>query len=97
MMYKALRSRDDIDRLYMSRNGGKGVANNEDSIDSLIRRLKVYIKKCTAITNNTNNTRINRTTRKQTWDENELYGHFKQQTNEISHEKTKQGKHQKRN
>ena len=41
----------------------------------------------TSTRNKTNNTRINRTTitRKQKWGEKQLYGHFEQQTREISH------------
>ena len=44
----------------------------------------------TATRNNTDNTNINRTkiTRKQKWEEKQLYGYFKRQTSEISHVKT---------
>ena len=51
-MHKVLHLRDTIYRLYVSRKeGGRGLASNEDSVDTtqLLR-------------NNTNNTRINRTT-----------------------------------
>ena len=34
-MHKALRPRDDIDRLYVSiKEGGKGLASNEYSVDT---------------------------------------------------------------
>ena len=47
-------------------------------------------KLITSTRNNTDNTNINRTkiTRKQKWEEKQLYRHFKRQTSEISHEKT---------
>ena len=44
-MYKALHPRDDVDRLYVSRKeGGRGLASIEDSVDASIR-LKDYIEK----------------------------------------------------
>ena len=58
-MHKALHTRDDIDRLYVSRKeGGKGLASTEDSVEASIQRLKDYIEKhegglITAITNDT--------------------------------------------
>ena len=64
----ALHSRDDVERLYVSRKkGGRGSAIIEDSVDASIRRLKDYIKKSwrrfiTVTWNNTDKTRINRTT-----------------------------------
>ncbi len=87
-MHKALHPRDDVDRLYASRKeGGRGFA----SIDALIQRLEDYIEKrrgrlITATKNNTDNTRNNRTeiTRKQKWEEKQLYGHFKRQTSKNS-------------
>ena len=46
MIHKALHPRDDIDRLYMSRKeGGRGLASTEDSVDALIQRLEDCIKK----------------------------------------------------
>ena len=44
----------------------------------------------TDIRNNTDNTIDNRTTitRKQKWEEKQLYGHFKRLINSISHDKT---------
>ena len=41
MMHKALHSRDDVDRLYVSRKEGrKRLASTEDSVDTLIQRLE---------------------------------------------------------
>ena len=46
MMHKALHPKDDTNRLYVSRKqGGRGHASIEDSVDALIRRLEDYIKK----------------------------------------------------
>ena len=45
-MHKALHHRDDVDRLYVSRNEGeRGLASIEDSIDASIQRLEDYIAK----------------------------------------------------
>ena len=61
-MHKALHPRDDVDRLYVSRKeGGRGLANIEDSVDASIQRLKDFIEKherglITAIRNDTENT-----------------------------------------
>ena len=39
-MHKALHPTDDFDRLYVSRKeGGRGLASNEDSVDPSIQRL----------------------------------------------------------
>ena len=83
-MHKALHPRDDVDRLYVSRKeGGRGLASIEDSVDTSIQRLKDYIKKherglITAIRNNTDNTIDNRMTitRKQKWEGKQLCGRF---------------------
>ena len=72
-MHKALHLRDDIDRLYVSRKeGGRGLASIENSVDTSIQQLKDYIEKheqglTIAIKNDTDNTIDNRmtTTRKQ--------------------------------
>ena len=46
IMNKALHSRDDIDRLYVSiKEGGRGLVNTEDSVDASIQRLEDYIEK----------------------------------------------------
>ena len=72
-MHKALHPRDDVDRLYVSKKqGGRGLASIEDTVDASIQRLEDYIEKhkrglITTIrvdTDNTMNERIT-TTRKQ--------------------------------
>ena len=92
-IYKALHPRDDVDRLYVSRKEGRGLASIEDSINALVQ-LKDNIEKhegglITAIKNDTDNTMANRMTitRKQKWEEKQPYGRFKWLIN-ISHEKT---------
>ena len=94
-MHKALHPRNNVDRLYVSRKEGRrGLASIEDSVHASIQRLKDYIEKheqglITAIRNNADNTIDNRMTitRKQKWEEKQLYGRFKQPIN-ISHDKT---------
>ena len=94
-MHKALHPRDDVDRLYVSRKeGGRGLANIEDTVDASIQRLEDYIGKherglITTIrvdTDNTINERMT-TTRKQKWERKQLYGRFKRLINNISHQK----------
>ena len=82
MMHKALNLRDDID--YVSKKAGeKGHVSIEDSMDSSIRGLEDYIKKkskkrlITATRNTTDSIMIDKTTRKQKWEEKQLYGYFK--------------------
>ena len=85
-MHKALQPRNDVDRLYVSRKeGGRGLASTEYSADATVQRLENNIKKhggrlIIAIRNNTN-MRINITkiTRKENWEENQLYGYFERQ------------------
>ncbi len=61
-MHKALHPRDDVDRLYVSRKeGGRGLASIEDTVDASIQRLEDYIEKhvrglISAIRNDTDNT-----------------------------------------
>ena len=95
-MHKALHPRDNVDRLYVSRKeGGRGLASIEDSVDASIQRLVDYIKKhegglITATRNDTENTMNNRMTitKKQKWEGKQLYGRFKRLINNISHDKT---------
>ena len=95
-MHKTLHLRDDVDRLYVSRKeGGRGIASIEDSVDTSIQRLEDYIEKherglITAIRNNTDNTIDDRmtTTREKKWEKKQLYGRFKRLINNISHQKT---------
>ena len=96
IMHKALHPRDDVDRLYVSRKeGGRGLASIEDSVDASIQRLEDYIQKhdgglITAIRNDNGNTMDNGMTiiRKQKWEGKRLYGRYKRLLNNISHEKT---------
>ena len=94
-MHKALHPRDDDDRIYVSRKeGGRGRASIEDTVDAYIQRLEDYIEKherglITTIRNDTDNTIDERvtTTRKQKWEGKQLYGRFKRLINSISHQK----------
>ena len=67
-MHKALHPSDDVDRLYVSRKeGGRGLASIENSVDASIQRLEDYIEKherrlITAIKNNSDKTIDNRMT-----------------------------------
>ena len=91
-MHKALHSRDDVDRLYVSRKeAGRGL----DSVDASIQRVEDYIEKhdgglITTIRKDTDNTIDDRMTtiRKQKWEEKQLYGRFKRLIKNISHQKT---------
>ena len=95
-MHKALHPRDDVDRLYVSRKeGGRGFASIENSVNASIQRLEDYLQKhegglITATRNDTDNTMNNRMTitRKQKWEGKQLYGHFKRIINNMSHDKT---------
>ena len=95
-MHKALHPRDDVDRLYVPRKeGGRGLASIEDSVDTSIQRFEHYIGKqerglITAIRNNTDKMIDKRMTitRKQKWEGKQLYERFKRLINNISHEKT---------
>ena len=95
-MHKALHPRDDIDTLYVSRKeGGRGLASIEDSIDASIQRLEDYIQKhdgglITAVRNNTDSMMDNRMiiTWKQKWEGKQLYRRFKRLINNIPHQKT---------
>ena len=95
-IHKALLHRDDVDRLYVSRKEGRrGLGIIQDNTDASMQPLEDYIKKSKerliiATRNNTDNTSINRAKIiiKQKCEEKQPYGHFKQQTSKISHEKT---------
>ena len=94
-MLKALHPRDNVDRLYISRKeGGIEFTSIEDSVDAFIQRLEDYIEKhkgglITTTRNDTDNTMANRKTitRKQKWEEKQLYGRFERQIKYMSHEK----------
>ena len=74
-MHKELHPRDDVDRRYVSgKQGGRGIASIEDTVDASIQRLEDYIEKherglITTIRNDTDNTIDERmtTARKQKW------------------------------
>ena len=95
-MHTALNPRDDVDRLYASRkDGGRWLASIDDSVDVSKQQLEDYIEKherglITAIRNDPDNTIDERMTitRKQKWEEKQLYGRFKRLKNNISHQKT---------
>ena len=95
-MQEALNPRDDVDRLYVFRkDGGRGLASIEDSSHISIQRLEDYIDKhyrrlITAIRNDTDNPIEDRMTitRKQKWEEKQIYGRFKRLINTISHDKS---------
>ena len=89
-MYKALHPSDDVDRLYVTGKGGRGLANIKNSVDALIQWFEDYVQKrgerlITATRKNTDNTRSNGTT---ITNKEQLYGRFKRLTSDISHEKT---------
>ena len=78
-MHKALHQRDDVNRLYVWRKeGGRGLASIEDSVEASIQRLEDYTKHggglIAAIRNETDNMMDNRMTitRKQKWEEKQL-------------------------
>ena len=95
-MHKVLHLRDDVHRLYVLRKeGGSGFASIEDSVVASINRLEDNIEMyggrvITAPRHNTDKTRSNWTTisRKQKWQEKQLYGCFKRLMCVISREKT---------
>ena len=96
-MHKALHPRDDRDGLYVSRNKrGRGLATIEDCVEATIQGLKEFTKKSKerlhmAANNSRCNIWTNRKTtktRKQIWEEKQLYGHFERQIEEVAHEKT---------
>ena len=83
--------KQDINRLYVSRKEGRrGFANIEDSMEASFQGLKDNIKKSkekgiTVNRNSTNNIMINKETE---MEKKQLYGCFKKQIDKISHEKT---------
>ena len=94
-VHKTLHSWDDVDRLYVSRKEeGRRLASIKDSVDVSRQWLEDFIEKrggrlITSTRNNTDNTRTNWTTitRKQKWEEKQLYGRFKRLISNISFEK----------
>ena len=95
-MHKALHLRHDID--YVSgKEGGRGHAIIEAHIVISIQWLKDYIKKSKErliVTvghriDSISTNKMTRKTRKHEWEEKQLYGYFKRQIGQISHEKTR--------
>ena len=88
-MHKTLHPRDVVNRLYVyRREGRRGFASIEDSVEASIQRLEDYMEihergLITAIGNDTANTIDDRmtTTRKQKWEKKQLYGCFKRLIN----------------
>ena len=79
--------------------GGRGLASTEDSVNAWVQRLEDYVEKCeggliTAIKNDTNNTMTNRRTitRKQKWEEKQIYGRVKRLINNTKKPGRNQGK-----
>ena len=77
------------------KQGRRGLASIEDTVDASIQRLEDYIEKherglITTIRNGTDNTIDERltTTMKQNWDRKQLYSRVKRLINNISHQKT---------
>ena len=99
-LHKALHSRDDVDRLYVSwKEWESGLASIEDSVNASIQRLEDYIEKCgrrliTTKRNNTDNTRISRTeiARKRKWEEKQHYGRLKRNLTRENEDEAKKGK-----
>ena len=95
-MYNTLNPRDDVDRICVSiKDGGRGLASIDGNVHASIQQLEDYIKNhegelITAIRNDSDNTMDNRMTitRKQKWEENQLYGRFKWLINDIPNQKT---------
>ena len=95
-MHKALHPRDDVDRLYVSRKEGeRGLAIIEDSVDAPKQRFENYTQKhdgglITAIRNDIDSMMDNimTITRKQKWEGKQLHGRFKRLINNISNDKT---------
>ena len=77
-MSKALHPIDTEDRLYVPRKeGGRGLASIQDSVDASIQRLEDYIKKPTETIQTTQASTEGKWLEKKKWEEKLLYGHFK--------------------
>ena len=94
-MHEGLHTRKAVQSLYVSRKeGGRKLASIEDSVDESIR-LEDYKdnhegRQITATRIDTNKTMDNRLTitKKQKWEEKQLYGRFKQRINHSKQQKT---------
>ena len=82
--------------MYQEKREERGLVSIEDFVGASIQRLEDYIEKhdgrlITAIKNESDNSMHNRMTitRKQKWEEKQLYGRFKRLINNISLKKTR--------
>ena len=91
-IYKALHPRDDVHR---RKDGGRELDSIQDYVDATIWGHEEYIKKSkkkrliAATRDRNRNVRSNRKTktRKQKWEEKQLYRYFKRQAREVAHKK----------
>ena len=79
------------DYMYQEKREEEDSASIEDSVDGSVQWLEDYIEKheggpITAIRNDTDNRMT--ITRKQKWEEEQLYGRFKRLISNTSHKKT---------
>ena len=86
---KVLHARDDVDNVYVSRKGGRELTSTEDSVDTSTWCVEDYIKKakktnCSYQKKHEPHKNQNKNNGKK----KQGHGYFKQQTNEISHEKS---------
>ena len=80
----------------LGKEGGRRLANIEDCVDDSTQGLEDYFKMnkerlITASNKSIGNIRTDRKTtktKKQKWDEKQLYGYFKRQTSDIVHKRT---------
>ena len=93
-MHEALHSRR-WQTIFIKKGAERGLASTENSVNASIQRFEDYIEKhergpITATRNDTDNTKIHgmTITRKQKWEEKQLYGCFKRLISNISYEKT---------
>ena len=93
-MHETLHPRGDVDRLFVFRKeGGRGLASIEDSVDASIQQLEDYIEKperglFRAIRNDTENTIERQQLGNKNRRKKQVYGRFKRLINNISHRKT---------
>ena len=91
-MDEALHPRDDVDSLCVKKRRGRGLSRTKDSADTSIQRLQDYIEKrrsrlITAIIEKywQHEDQQKKITKKQQWEEKQLYERFKRLTSGISH------------
>ena len=85
-IHKALHSRDNVDRLYLSRKeGGRMAANIQDRINASIKRFKDYIEQRGGRLITRAWGKRKKTDNKK-WEGKQLHGRFKRLTSDIKHE-----------